>query len=103
MGKNWELEWNPGMEHSNETADARYQGLYYYYLSIARCLAVAEAQKVALPAGLKGWRGSLAAAILKRQNEDGTWTNHVERWYEDSPALATAYAMVALQECLGGE
>lgn len=103
MSRNWELEWNPGMEHSSESKDARYQGLYYYYLSVARCLAVAEQQKVALPEELKDWRASLAAALLKRQNEDGTWTNQVGRWYEDSPALATSYAMIALQECLGAE
>jgi len=102
MAKNFELEWNPGMEHSDDSPEARYQGLYYYYLSIGRCLAVAEAQKVTLPAELKNWRERLATAILKRQNDDGTWANHVPRWYEDSSALATAYAMIALQECLGG-
>lgn len=102
MGKNFELEWNPGMEHDTGNGpEARYQGLYYYYLSLGRCLAVAEAQKVQLPDALKGWREQLARAIVKRQREDGAWVNHVTRWYEGNPTISTSYALIALQECLG--
>lgn len=102
MGKNFELEWNPGMEHDQANGpEARYQGLYYYYLSLARCLAVAEAQNVKLPDTLKDWRAQLAQAIVKRQREDGAWVNHVTRWYEGNPTISTSYALVALQECLG--
>lgn len=102
MGENFELEWNPGMEHDTGNGpEARYQGLYYYYLSLGRCLAVAEAQNVKLPHVLKGWRERLARAIVKRQREDGAWVNHVPRWYEGNPTISTSYALIALQECLG--
>ncbi len=104
MGENYQLEWNPGMEHDTANGpESRYQGLYYYYLSIARCLAVAEKGKVALPEELQGWREDLSRALVSRQKDDGGWQNHVGRWYEDKESLCTAYALITLQACLGEE
>ncbi|MAG55773.1 MAG: hypothetical protein CMJ83_05740 [Planctomycetes bacterium] len=100
IGDNWQLEYNPGMEWV-EKREARYMGLYYYYLTIVRCLDIAERQKVKLDAAaLQGWRGKVARAILDRQREDGSWINHQDRWFEGIPALATAYSVIALQVCL---
>ena len=97
----WELEFNPGMEHSGDSPEARYQGLYYYYLTLARCLATAEAEGANMPPALKAWREDLTKALLKRQKDDGSWVNQQDRWYEGSPALVTSYAVMALAAAHG--
>jgi squalene-hopene/tetraprenyl-beta-curcumene cyclase len=99
MGSNFEVDHNPGMEHTDEP-QARYQGLYYYYLTLGRCLQAAERQRVELPEALQSWRKALAEALVRRQAENGSWANHQDRWFEGLPALATAYAIIALQEAL---
>jgi squalene-hopene/tetraprenyl-beta-curcumene cyclase len=96
----YELDFNPGMEHSEKPED-RYQGLYYYYLTLSRCLDQAErGSKVPLPEEIKNWRRDLAQALIKRQNADGSWINTGNpRWWESSAPLATSYAVLALAEC----
>lgn len=101
ISENWELDWNPGMEHSGEDEASRYQGLYYYYLTIGRCLAACEAQKIELPPVLANWREDLARKLLALQREDGSWANTHQRWMESSGVLSSAYALLALAECLG--
>lgn len=100
IAENWQLDYNPGMEHV-EGELARYQGLYYYYLTLARALAVYETKKLPLPENLKGWREQLVRELVKRQRKDGSWFNEQDRWQEGSAALCTAYALIALEACLG--
>ncbi|HMS16059.1 MAG TPA: terpene cyclase/mutase family protein [Planctomycetota bacterium] len=95
----YELDFNPGMEHTGKPEE-RYQGLYYYYLTLARCLNQAERARVVLPEEIQNWRQDLAQAINQRQRADGSWSNEQGRWWESSPPLATSYAVLALGECL---
>lgn len=97
----FELDFNPGMEHTGKPED-RYQGLYYYYLALARCLSEAERSGVPLPAEVRSWRSDLARALVERQRPDGRWVNDQGRWWESNPVLATSYAVTALNECLAG-
>lgn len=97
---NWELEHNPGMEHVQES-EARYMGLYYYYLTIARTLD-ASAKRGLEPEvpGDGGWKADLTRTLVASQRADGSWINDQDRWWEGSPALVTAYALLALEKCL---
>lgn len=100
IGRHWELDFNPGME-AGEQPEAKYQGLYYYYLTLARTLGAAERQGVDLTlAGIGRWREDLARKLVARQAADGSWTNPVDRWMEGSPVLVTAYALLAIQDCV---
>lgn len=102
IAKNWQLEWNPGMEY-REKPEQKYEGLFYYYLTLARALGAAEKAKVDLAAlGLGQWRKDLAEKLLKMQASDGSWTNAQDRWWEGSPVLCTSYALMALAECREG-
>ena len=90
LGRNFTIDENPGMEA---------QGLFYYYHTLAKALALAGDEHLVLADGSKiDWKNQLATKLLSVQNEDGSWTNgESNRWWEDDPALVTGYALLALQ------
>jgi squalene-hopene/tetraprenyl-beta-curcumene cyclase len=92
--RHWTVGENPGMGQ---------QGLYYYYTIMARSLATTGLKT--LPA-LEGgqpvpWRDELLERILSLQQEDGSWVNSNNRFWENDPVLATAYALLAIEYSLG--
>jgi len=90
--KNYTLDANPGMP-----AAASQRGLYYYYHTLAKALAVAGIDFVETPDGVKhDWRAELTAALAKRQRPDGSWVNESDRWMEGDANLVTGYALMAL-------
>ncbi|MCP3905093.1 MAG: terpene cyclase/mutase family protein [Planctomycetes bacterium] len=90
--RHWTFEENPGLGG---------QGLYYYYHSMARALRVGQQHAVIDTDGARhNWREELIDALVTRQQSDGSWVNHEERWLEGEPALVTAYALLALEEAL---
>ena len=95
LGENYTLDENPGMD-----PDKKLQGLYYYYLSMAKALALLGEPTIDLPDGEKGyWARDLAERLLSLQDADGSWVNNAMRWMENDKILATSYAMMALSEC----
>ena len=91
---NYTLEENPGAKKS-ANKKIRYQGLYYYYLALARALSLGGIDKVQG----KDWRSDLRKKLQAEQNPDGSWTNKKNsRWWENNPLIVTAYALLALSE-----
>ena len=43
----------------------------------------------------------LVAEVVSLRQEDGSWVNRNGRFWENDPALATAYALLALEYTLG--
>ena len=77
------------------------QGLFYYLHAAARALRVGQQVSITPVDGeARNWRDDLVEAVLERQRPDGTWRNDTGRWLESDPALATAYAVLALQEAI---
>lgn len=95
----WTLEVNPGFDTLRDPR-AGYQGLFYYYLTLAEALRVAGIETIeSADGGRHDWRAELVARIAALQRADGSWVNEVaERWWEGNPVLCTAYALNALQE-----
>ena len=92
--KNFTLDVNPGSKPSLGEK-AKYQGLYYYYLTLARALSLAGIDKVAD----QDWRKLLVDKLKSLQKKDGFWVNDRNgRWWEASPTLCTAYALLALAQ-----
>ncbi|MFM7208106.1 MAG: prenyltransferase/squalene oxidase repeat-containing protein [Planctomycetaceae bacterium] len=92
LAKHYTFDENPGM------GDA---GLFYYYHTAAKSLAVLDVETFTDVAGRDHpWRDELSSAILARQREDGSWKNGNERWMEGETDLATSYALLALSACL---
>lgn len=97
ISKNWTLDVNPGFEASRDPA-AAYQGLFYYFYTMSKALALYGEPTVTDAAGrAHDWRAELGGRLLSLQRADGSWRNgNSERWFEGHPILATAYALAAL-------
>ncbi len=93
----WTLEVNPGFDM---LADPRggFQGLYYYYETLAEALRTLGIEEVVTPGGARhDWRAELVSVLKRAQHEDGSWVNEMApRWWEGNPVLCTAYALNAL-------
>jgi squalene-hopene/tetraprenyl-beta-curcumene cyclase len=82
------LEENPGLGQ---------QGLYYYYHTFAKAMALLGQDTFVDAAGnTHDWRAELVAALAARQGDDGSWVNPVDRFMEGDPNLVTAYCILAL-------
>ena len=78
-------------------------GLYYYYHTMSKTLAVLGDKTFVEATGRKRqWGPELAQAITRQQQQDGSWTNKNPRWWENRPELATGYALISLANCLKG-
>jgi squalene-hopene/tetraprenyl-beta-curcumene cyclase len=92
--RNFTLEVNPGVK-PGMPEKTQYQGLFYYYLTMARAYYFGEIDKV----GDKSWRSKLRAKLKEEQHKDGFWVNAKNgRWYEQSPIVCTAYSLIALRQ-----
>lgn len=87
----YSVEKNPGMGSA---------GLYYYYHTFAAALDAAGLKTVADSDGKEhDWKADLVAELAERQNEDGSWSNDNQRWFENDKNLATSFALMALGHC----
>jgi Squalene-hopene cyclase C-terminal domain len=86
--KFYTLAENPGMGQ---------QGIWYYYMVMAKALDTLDVDTIADASGTShSWRAELQAEILSKQSSNGSWVNPTPRWLEGDPNLATAYALIAL-------
>ncbi len=91
---NYTLEENPGMGQ---------QGLYYYFHTMSKALAVLGVRDLELAEGRRvSWRRELSRRLLNLQATDGSWSNPENRWWEKDPNLVTAYAVLTLEHLFGG-
>ncbi|MFT5465626.1 MAG: squalene-hopene/tetraprenyl-beta-curcumene cyclase [Verrucomicrobiales bacterium] len=91
LSRNYSIDENPGMEA---------QGLFYYYHTMAKALALTGKTELVLADGKKiDWREDLALKLFDLQDENGSWINEASsRWWEDDRVLVTSYAVLALQQ-----
>lgn len=75
------------------------QGLYYYYHTMAKALAISGTKELVAPDGRRiDWKKDLVLEVMGRQKRDGSWINEESnRWLEDDPVLVTAYSLLTLQ------
>jgi len=101
LTKNYTLDVNPGFETSSDPA-AAYQGLFYYFHTMAKALDLYDSDVIVDAAGVEhAWRSELAGRLVAMQRQDGSWVNeNAARWFEGNPVLATAYAMATLDAAL---
>ncbi len=88
LQKNFKLDENPKMGKD---------GLYYYYMMLAKALDLYGDPITDSQGRPRDWRSLLASEILGRQQADGSWVNSSDRWWEAKPVLTTSYALIALQ------
>jgi len=96
--ENYTLDVNPGFDPGGDPV-APYQGLYYYFHTMAKALDVYGVDEVVDGEGVQhDWRAELAGRLLSLQDRgNGSWTNrNAPRWWEGNPVLATSYALLSL-------
>ena len=98
ISQHYTLEVNPGFDGMSKSAP--YQGLYYYYLTMARALKAIGSDEVVDAEGVaRDWRSDLREMLFSLQSEEGFWINQrSSRWMEGNSVLTTAYALLALAE-----
>jgi hypothetical protein len=78
---------------------------YYYTASTAKARRAIDQSKAPWvvnlnhPGYTNDWAKDLAAALVKRQKEDGSWANPADLVRENEPLVATANAVIALANC----
>lgn len=88
----WTFEQNPGLGK---------QGWLYYLHAQSRALNATRLAQVTDSSGTAhNWRDELIDTLVRAQRPDGSWRNDVTRWEESRPELATAYALLALEEAI---
>jgi squalene-hopene/tetraprenyl-beta-curcumene cyclase len=88
IGKHYTLDENPGLGQ---------QGLYYYYQTFAKAMALLGSPTFTDADGTEhDWRADLVAALAKRQGPEGEWVNPADRFMEGDPNLVTSYGLLAL-------
>ena len=98
ISKNWTLDENPGLRANNP--DLAQNGMYYYYLTLARALNAYDEPIITDPQGNKhDWRVELINKLETLQKPDGSFAGE-QRWMEDNPNLITAFVVLSLQEAM---
>lgn len=77
-------------------------GLYYYYITLARALSAWGEPMIEVSGEPNDWAADLIAQLATLQNGDGSFRSVDDRWMEDNPVLITAYSLIALQHALHG-
>jgi len=98
----YELDRNPDLTRRYGAAGFQpgTQGLYYYYVVLARALAVRATPWLTTADGRRhDWVRELSQKLVARQAPDGSWVNSDATWWEDEPVLVTSYALIALAIC----
>ncbi|MEE9391443.1 MAG: prenyltransferase/squalene oxidase repeat-containing protein [Planctomycetota bacterium] len=98
---NFDLDKHPGFS-AGEKGTEQYQGLYYYYYSMAKALGVYGKDIIEDEAGVKrDWARELSEKLLSLQRSDGSFVNDQNgRWREGYAVIATCYATIALEIAL---
>jgi squalene-hopene/tetraprenyl-beta-curcumene cyclase len=100
--ENYTLDVNPGFVTSKDPS-AAYQGLFYYFYTLARALDAFGVEALVDGSGSEHrWRAEVAGRLVSMQSKvDGSWTNkNSPRWWEGNPVLATAYALLTLDAAM---
>lgn len=97
---NYSVDYHPGFPFDGDKpAEKRrgLQGLYYYYLVMARALqAYGESELKLSDGSVRNWRNDIVGKLVKLQKPEGYWVNDNPRWWENDPVLVTCYAVTAL-------
>ena len=102
IAAHWNVDQNPGFDPKSAKG-AEYQGLFYYWFTMAKTLDASGMATITTPDGKQhAWRDELLRKLLETSMNEGFWTNaKSSRWMEEFPVLASSYALIAMDHCLG--
>jgi len=76
-------------------------GLYYYFLTMAKALSLYGETVITTADGKQHrWAEELSEKLISLQNNDGSWTNRTSsRWMENDAVMVTGYGIRTLTIC----
>lgn len=85
----------------DENRNIGQDGLYYYYLAMAKALAAYGEPVIQTTDGVAhDWAKELSAKLISLQRPDGSWQNvQSDRWSENDAVLVTAFTLRTLTIC----
>jgi squalene-hopene/tetraprenyl-beta-curcumene cyclase len=89
---------NPGTFEPVRAVD-RDATYFYYAWSVAHAFRALGIAEIELDGRKVSWAQALADELVRRQNDDGTWSNRFTASKEDDPLVATPFAAGALALC----
>ncbi len=94
ISRNYTLSENPGVGQ---------QGLYYYFVTLARALDALDSPDIHVihadgTIQTRSWAQDLVRQLQTLQEADGSFRSVNDRWMESNKVLITAYALIALEE-----
>jgi hypothetical protein len=89
---------HPGTFESAREGD-RDATYFYYAWSVAHAFRALGIAEIRVDGQRVAWAESLANELIRRQRDDGTWTNRFTASKEDDPLVATSFAAGALGIC----
>ncbi len=96
--KNWTFDENPGIKLGDGNVSE--SGLYYYFHTASRALRAYGDPIVTDTQGNKhNWRQELIDKLATLQKPNGSWIGQT-KWMEANPTLATAFAVLGLEEAI---
>lgn len=97
----FDVDVHPGFKVGGK-GNEQYQGLYYYYMSMAKSLRAFGPAPLVDSEGTKhDWVTVLGEKLMSLQREDGSFLNEKNgRWQEASDVLCTCYGVIAMEEVL---
>ncbi len=88
---NYTLSENPGLGR---------RGLYYYYHTMAKTLALLGSDSFIDDRGQTHcWKEDLVRTLADAQRPNGSWVNDNRMWMEMDPVLVTGYTLIVLSYC----
>lgn len=91
VSRHYTLDENPGIGQ---------QGLYFYYMVMAKALSAWGEKYLVDKEGKKHfWAVELANKLVELQHPEGYWVNTNDRWMENNKNLVTAYCIITLNQC----
>jgi len=94
------LDWLRAHYTVDENPGMGTQGLYYYYMVMAKALSAYGDRYLVDDKGVKHeWAVELVNKLISLQKPEGYWVNTNKAWMEDNKSLVTAYCMIALNRC----
>lgn len=94
------LEWITKFYTVKENPGMGQQGVLYYYQMFSKALSTLDMDTIKDASGTShDWRKELAEELFERQQENGSWVNKTDRWFEGNPDLGTAFGLISLKYC----